>query len=56
MHDIDIVFKPNGDFDDVYLYVRYRSLYVTESNQSPQEDFMEADFQAIVSAFNHIKT
>jgi hypothetical protein len=47
---MDIVFQPNGNFDEVYLYVRLvffpiGSLYLTIH----QEELMEADLHAIVS-------
>lgn len=48
---MDIVFKPDGNFDEVYLYVCapvFRSH--VESDRIIQEELMEADLHAIVSA------
>jgi hypothetical protein len=55
---MDIVFEPNGVFNEVYLYV---SLLAINSNQirqliytpSSQEELMEADLHAIVRIRHH---
>ena len=54
---MDIVFKPDGNFDEVYLYVRAPVLCnFVESDRMMQEELMEADLHAIVSAYGHVKT
>lgn len=51
---MDLVFKPDGNFDEVYLYViSLFSFFHFESPSDPllksQEELMEADLHAIVS-------
>lgn len=47
---MDIIFEPNGNFNEVYLYVSFmdlsRDLILTPTAQ--QEELMEADLHAIV--------
>ena len=54
LYDMDLVFKPDGNFDEVYLYVGL--LFLSSSriaaqyfSSNFQEELMEADLHAIVS-------
>jgi hypothetical protein len=45
---MDIVFRPDGNFDEVYLYVRSPPLSTPIEADATQEELMEADLHAIV--------
>ena len=47
LFDMDIVFQPDGDFTEVYLYVR-RAHFIAPPLRPLQEELMEADLHAIV--------
>jgi len=50
LYDMDIVFQPNGNFDEVYLYVSDYDPWETLPLNTKQEELMEADLHAIVSS------
>lgn len=46
---MDIVYRPDGNFDEVYLYVRFIIVdFWLAFLMSAQEELMEADLHAIV--------
>jgi len=54
LYDMDIVFAPDGNFDEVYLYVRLTYFGITQpSLTTVQEELMEADLHAIVRSYAH---